>query len=692
MAIDYGNEYDYLSGLLDEGGGTADWAKEQAGNLGIDLEGPRPDSPDIPAPDYGSGGGDSGGDSGGYAPPPSSGDSGSPAPAPDSGGSSGDQYDWWNDHESRGTSDSTAPVYSYDPNNVSSPTDLHPHNDAPSTEADWTPPASAAPTTGMVPPPTANPAGPGGVANGAIGGHTPGTVQPGGGYGIPLPNGMGGPAQTPIGGAIPGAGMNKPPGQPGVPPIGGPFVPPPVQPPAIKPPTPAVPVRDMNQINSYVETQLAKKLAEAKSSADRARALAETDAGQYKTTINNQLTQAANRLKAGAGQAQTGVQTGYDRMQQTERDDRTIQDLNYQRNLDPFSGRSDYALGMIARERERTDREQSSDLSTRVGNINQDLANGLSTAEQDAQARLSKVDQDLGQMRAGIDEKLRLAEEATGPERERLTREIQNDERQYDLALRGENRSDVLANQQINDSAFNQSLQQFQANRGVYESDRNFDFDVNRYNTDFQYRKEQDLIGNNYRDKQANINNANELARIYGTYIEPKSGAQELYNQVKGMPTVASQELAYKKSRDEITDQQYKQKFDEDVRRFGLNYALEKAYKDGQIGNMGVDNKLQRDRLTLDQGKLDLERKQAEEKAKSGGMTTYQKYQQGQTDLKRIETQNIEETKDPDTDQPIKRVKDPSKFRMDIINMGIRNGWGHEDVDYHLKLYGLPPL
>ncbi|MEC0265128.1 hypothetical protein [Paenibacillus anseongense] len=41
--------------------------------------------------------------------------------------------------------------------------------------------------------------------------------------------------------------------------------------------------------------------------------------------------------------------------------------------------------------------------------------------------------------------------------------------------------------------------------------------------------------------------------------------------------------MDYQKARDLIADEQYKQKFDEDVRRYGLDYALKKSIEEGQL-------------------------------------------------------------------------------------------------------------
>lgn len=68
-----------------------------------------------------------------------------------------------------------------------------------------------------------------------------------------------------------------------------------------------------------------------------------------------------------------------------------------------------------------------------------------------------------------------------------------------------------------------------------------------------------------------------------------------------GTPTAQKQQyneqFAYQQARDAIADKQYQQKFDEDVRQFGLSFALQQAQLAGQLANQGADNSIARDRL-----------------------------------------------------------------------------------------------
>ncbi|CAH1205583.1 hypothetical protein PAECIP111893_02374 [Paenibacillus plantiphilus] len=194
--------------------------------------------------------------------------------------------------------------------------------------------------------------------------------------------------------------------------------------------TPANPVRDTEALRKYVDGQYTRQLSDLRLYADQ-----QTRAGQ--TIADQQL---------GANQTQ------YDRAQQTIGENRALENTYNARNLSPFSGRSDYAQGMIAQERSRTDREAQQDLSSRQANINSDLAN----------------------LRNSIEEKYAAMQNAAPAEKEALYQQLLNDERMYDLAVNGQQIEGLMANSQLNNTQFNQALQTFNTNRGVFESDRNF--------------------------------------------------------------------------------------------------------------------------------------------------------------------------------------------------------------------------
>ncbi|MNP17684.1 hypothetical protein D3C76_1101220 [compost metagenome] len=80
-----------------------------------------------------------------------------------------------------------------------------------------------------------------------------------------------------------------------------------------------------------------------------------------------------------------------------------------------------------------------------------------------------------------------------------------------------------------------------------------------------------------------------------------KIGADVNYNTASGsqlgIPTMDSQQLAYQKARDAISDQQWRAQFDESVRQYGLNYGLnmlqennQQAYRQAQLALAQDDN------------------------------------------------------------------------------------------------------
>jgi len=81
---------------------------------------------------------------------------------------------------------------------------------------------------------------------------------------------------------------------------------------------------------------------------------------------------------------------------------------------------------------------------------------------------------------------------------------------------------------------------------------------------------------------KVNYNQASQVPSMMRTMQ-----GQQLDNQQKqqGWENNFNQsQFDYQKARDLIADKQYQQQFDEDNRRFGLNFALDKAYKNGQLG------------------------------------------------------------------------------------------------------------
>jgi hypothetical protein len=188
-------------------------------------------------------------------------------------------------------------------------------------------------------------------------------------------------------------------------------------------------------------------------------------------------------------QQKTGNQTSYNRAREDIGDDRVLEDVRNERRLDPFSGRSDYALGMIARERGRSDREMQQDLLTRQANADQGLAD---------------------------------FEKLSFEEQQRLIDQFKREDRDYGL--------------RANDQQFNQYDRNRNFDRGVYEDDR--DFNRGAYESDRGYNR----------------------------------GVTE-----------SDRNFDYQQARDQIQDKRYQQEFDENQRRYGLEYATKKAMEDKQL-------------------------------------------------------------------------------------------------------------
>lgn len=82
--------------------------------------------------------------------------------------------------------------------------------------------------------------------------------------------------------------------------------------------------------------------------------------------------------------------------------------------------------------------------------------------------------------------------------------------------------------------------------------------------------------------------------------------AQRLDMQRQGQQfdqDMAREQIAYQRARDQIADQRYQREFDEDVRRFGLQFAMDKAYREGQL-------QLSQDQLGLSQERFDADQQQ----------------------------------------------------------------------------------
>ncbi|MGR6764446.1 hypothetical protein ACU1JV_21835 [Paenibacillus sp. T2-29] len=126
-------------------------------------------------------------------------------------------------------------------------------------------------------------------------------------------------------------------------------------------------------------------------------------------------------------------------------------------------------------------------------------------------------------------------------------------------------------------------------------------------------------------NRQANQQAANTVSELSGKLVTPQSDWQGLYRQASNPnapQTFQSQQFAYQKARDAITDQQWRLKFDQDVQQFGMSYALQSlqeqnntAYRQATLAIQSDDNARQW---------ADLDYKQANQGSAAGGLTANQ--------------------------------------------------------------------
>jgi hypothetical protein len=104
-----------------------------------------------------------------------------------------------------------------------------------------------------------------------------------------------------------------------------------------------------------------------------------------------------------------------------------------------------------------------------------------------------------------------------------------------------------------------------------------------------------------------NVNERN-VALDQLDYLTGRSDrAQDIQREDANM----AEERAYRDVRDSIADERYKLEFDEDTRRYGLDYALRKAEANNQMANRNAQTSLDRERLDLQRRELDIREKEA---------------------------------------------------------------------------------
>lgn len=367
------------------------------------------------------------------------------------------------------------------------------------------------------------------------------------------------------------------------------------------------PVRDQAMIDAYIKQQTGSKLTAAELAANQARTSAQTTANQSTATLENQLAQAVARLQSARQQASEGVQTGYDRAQALTKDNRVLQDGSFQRQANPFSGSTDYKSAMIGREREISDRQQSEDLNSRLGSINQDAMNQQGAVEQDINTSKTAIQQNLTALETKITENLQALKNATPAEEARLRMDLENNERQYAAALRGEERQDVLTQAQLAQQEWQRGMEEFRTNYGIQKDERDYDYQVGRdvrsdFNADqsqayqrqvddrnFNYQTGRDQTKDQqYQDalreqqRQGNISLAQWGVEQFG-YGDPKADAGTFFEQYAGVPTQTAQKLA------------------QDASQMGFENAIKKALAENTISDSQAQRVVEQAQLRIQQ-------------------------------------------------------------------------------------------
>jgi len=395
---------------------------------------------------------------------------------------------------------------------------------------------------------------------------------------------------------------------------GGPFVAPnPTQ--QIPTFTSQNPVRDEAAIRKYAEEQTDRKLRDLGLYCDQQIRDAET-------TANQQL---------------GNIQTQYDRTRETMGEDRSLEDNQNARNWSPFSGRSDYAAGMVAQQRGRTDREMQQDLSSRQNNVNQDLAN----------------------LRNTMNEKYAALQNARPDEVNALIQSILQDERNYELAMNGQQIQGALANSQLNNDAFNRAYQQYAANRAAFESDRGFNYGtysdqvnwtgnvpVGGYSGYNPYAAQASVAGGSAQpaqsaamsgqaaqggqaapqqmqrtlagqamDQQIKQGNWNAYLDMVdrtgnlGAGPSPRWGSL-VDNAGKGAQTLAGQQWAYQQGRDKVMDNRWQQEFDYGKGRDNVKDSQWDKQFAESVRQFGIESAARQAGITMDQARLAMQREQ----------------------------------------------------------------------------------
>lgn len=290
---------------------------------------------------------------------------------------------------------------------------------------------------------------------------------------------------------------------------------------------------------------------------------------------NNLQQEAAARIakqRAALNQAVTSTLTGlknnYDYQNQITNDKRVLENNTFQRQNNPFSGKTDYLTADLARTRSIADTASNKDYQAAVSAANQKLADFDTMAPEQQQSiydELLRIERDyglnVGQLTGNFNGFRTLAGSAqdanfTGMYNNQQTMQAQNQAFQQQLAL-----ADLMG----------------------------------------QMGGQSTLAG-----KQANLNAALQVGNQTGKVVSPSDNWGDLYNRASSSPQ------NYQAQQDTIKNGQWQQQFDtsnsqwqktfeENVRQYGLDYALKQMQAQASMANANADNARQNAALGLQQ-------------------------------------------------------------------------------------------
>lgn len=140
-----------------------------------------------------------------------------------------------------------------------------------------------------------------------------------------------------------------------------------------------------------------------------------------------------------------------------------------------------------------------------------------------------------------------------------------------------------------------------------------------------------------YADNRSQTERGNAYDALSMLLGEDQRGIDNSRNQQLDNRAILESDRAYEyqQGRDSILDERDKRDFDENVRRYGLDYALQKAETYNQIANRNAQTALDRDRLTLQRDEFDLRAKEAEARTKEENETIYREESQALAEVLR---------------------------------------------------------